>query len=67
MPGGPRCRYQLPPLYTADMKVEQISPKIKKAIDLYMFGVLIYRALLGVSFPYASQGINKSTPFYSFK
>jgi hypothetical protein len=66
LPGGLRCRYQLPPLYTADMKVEQITPANKKAIDLYMLGVVIYRALLGVPFPYARVNGSKGIQRYNF-
>lgn len=67
MPGGPRCHYKLPPLYNADMKLDPIAPANKKAIDLYMLGVLIYRALLGVPFPYASKDVITGSCHYSFK
>lgn len=66
LPGGLRCHYQLPPLYTADRKVDRISPDNKKAIDLYMLGVVIYRALLGVPYPYAKQTVDKGIQRYKF-
>ena len=53
--GGPKCRYRLPPLYTADLREGHITSANKKAIDNYMLGVLIYRALLGVPYPYGRQ------------
>ena len=44
----------------------QITSANKKAIDLYMLGVLIYRALLGVSYPYGRQESINGTEKYNF-
>ena len=44
----------------------QITSANKKAIDLYMLGVLIYRALLGVPYPYGRQDSNQGTEQYNF-
>lgn len=66
LPGGLKCSYQLPPLYTADKVEGQLTPANKKAIDLYMLGVLIYRALLGVPHPYERQDSIKGTQQYNF-